>query len=48
MFVKIKFEDKEISYTELFGLFFNKKENEVLILEDVNPFGTLYVSLTNK
>lgn len=41
----IKFEGKEISYTELFSIFFNKKPNETLIIEDVHPFNIISVKL---
>ena len=41
----IKFEGKEISYTELFSIFFNKKPNEILIVEDVHPFDVISVKL---
>ena len=41
----IKFDDKEISYNELFSIFFNKKPNEKLIIEDVHPFNILSIKL---
>ena len=41
----IKFDDKEISYTELFSIFFNKKENQILVIEDVHPFDIISVRL---
>lgn len=41
----IKFEGKEISYNELFSIFFNKKENQTLIIEDVHPFNVISVRL---
>lgn len=41
----IKFEGKEISYNELFTLFFNKKENQTLIVEDVHPFEIISIKL---
>ena len=41
----IKFDDKEISYNELFSIFFNKKPNQTLIIEDVHPFNVISVRL---
>ena len=41
----IKFDDKEISYNELFSIFFNKKENQILVVEDVHPFNIISVKL---
>lgn len=41
----IKFDDKEISYNELFSIFFNKKPNQTLIIEDVHPFNIISVKL---
>ena len=41
----IKFDDKEISYNELFSIFFNKKPNQTLIIEDVHPSNVISVRL---
>lgn len=41
----IKFNGKYISYDTLFSLFFNKKPNQTLIIEDVHPFNVISVRL---
>mgnify|MGYP003290514340 CR=1 FL=1 len=41
----IKLNGKEVSYTELFGAFFNKSEKQKFIIEDVHPFNELQIKI---
>ena len=40
-----KFDNEEISFTELFAIFFSLSDKEKLIVEDVNPVGVIKVKI---
>ena len=44
-YIRFKFEDKEINFTELFAIFFSLSGGEKLVVEDVNPVGVIKVKV---
>lgn len=43
--IRFKYEDEEISFTELFAIFFSLSEEKKLVVEDVNPIGVIKVKV---